>query len=781
MRDALTVLMGSSLLAISYSASAQTEGAQAEDSRSDIVVTAKSREERLQDVPLSITALTTADLGEAQIRDIRDLQKITPNISLFGGSGRNDPSAYAMRGLTSNTSDERYQGISFFLDGIALSGQLASLDIDNVERVEIIKGPQAATFGRSTYSGAVNFITKDPSGNDINGYVRARGSFSHSAPEASYFLGGSLTLPLVQDKLWLSVSGSVTQNGAVAKSADEDRPVGRERSQFGTATLFYEPDDTFSIKLRGLYTHDSDTVPAQTLQHPRDWLEAGIDVTPMARGLGSFLPDHMPDPDVNQVATKGTYGTKRDRYFASAIISKKMGDYELSYRGGYLRYEHNNWLPGINRATGVGQDPVFGDQVGTGSVTVTGLGTSTSKGKEVFENTSHQLVILSPGDLPIRWRVGAYYFWEKDTSWFPLNATTANPTGKLRQDTIENIAGFGGLDWDVTDKLTLSSEGRIARETLNYLACATCISPIAQGRSQGSTDFTPRFTLSYKASQDNLLYGLYSRGVKSGRFSYVVLSGVPTIFYADPEKLDNFEIGSKNSFMGGRLVFNAAGFYNKVKDQQLVSTVTTATSTGGVLNITSANNVGESEIWGFELESTFKLTPRLTIRGAVGYAHQEFTTTEPIRLAATSSVGFPVSTDGSVVLDGKTQGNVPRWNGYISGEYTVPDMFQDYAMSFRTDGSYRGSYYATLANTVSVRSAWTVNTRLSFYNDQMDFALFGRNIFNNQRATGSGLAGATGGCAFIETNTAVYGSNQQCLYSSPPRPAEWGAEAAFRF
>ncbi|MET0365394.1 MAG: TonB-dependent receptor plug domain-containing protein, partial [Sphingobium sp.] len=193
---AFAALTGASLFALATAAQAQDAGDPV-----DIVVTAKSRVEKLQDVPLSITALSTTALQENQVRDVKDLQKITPNLSIFSGSGRNDPSGWAMRGLTSNTSDERYQGISFFLDGIALSGQLASLDMDNIERVEVIKGPQAATFGRATYSGAINFITKEPTGDTITGNVRVRGSVFKGSNEPSYFFNGSLTAPLVKDHL----------------------------------------------------------------------------------------------------------------------------------------------------------------------------------------------------------------------------------------------------------------------------------------------------------------------------------------------------------------------------------------------------------------------------------------------------------------------------------------------------------------------------------------------------------------------------------------------------
>ncbi|EJL33126.1 outer membrane receptor protein [Novosphingobium sp. AP12] len=773
---------GSAIAAALVLASSPALAQQAEDSENSntIVVTAKNRKENLQDVPLAITALSSQDLASAQIRDARDLQKITPNLSLFAGSGRNDPSAYSLRGLAPNTSDERYQGISIFIDGVALSGQLASLDLENLQRVEVIKGPQSATFGRATYSGAINYVTADPSGDTIAGFVKARGSLTNSAPEASYYVGGTITAPIVQDALWLSVSGSLMQNGAFAKSVDDRAPIGRERTQVASGTLFFKPDETFSIKLRGMYQHDRDSSPSQVAEHPREWLNAGVPVSPFARGNGSFFPSYLPSGDLDSIGTQGATGYGRDRYFASAVVTKQLGDYELSYRGGYFKESRWANVATVPRAVKPGQDPVFGDLVTNGTVTVRSSVLGTFPSTETFENTSHQVMLLSPGDKSFRWRAGLYYFWENDLSAFTGYGTPANPKGVTRNDNLTNIAVLGGFDWDFTDKLTLSGEGRYAREKVSSPACPSCaFYPTATDFSNKSNDFSPRVTLSYKVTGENMVYALFSKGVKSARFSFVNVAGTFVGLAADPEKLFNYEIGSKNSFFDDRLTLNLAAFYDEVKDQQLVSTQE-RTVNGNTVNIATVGNVGASTILGFEGEASLKVTPRLTLRGSVGYAHQEFTAKNPIIISASSTYGFPPSGNNSVVLDGLTQANVPDWNGFIGGEYKLPEV-GGFSPTLRLDGAYRGSWYANLANTVKGRSAWTMDTRINFASDMIDFSLFGRNILNNQRPTGSGLAGATATCIFVERDTATYGSNQQCLYASVPRPAEWGMEATLRF
>jgi outer membrane receptor protein involved in Fe transport len=294
----------------------------------------------------------------------------------------------------------------------------------------------------------------------------------------------------------------------------------------------------------------------------------------------------------------------------------------------------------------------------------------------------------------------------------------------------------------------------------------------------------PRVTLGYKLAPANMVYALYSRGVKSGRFSNITPpGGTQTVIFAKPEVLNNFEVGSKNTFLDNRIVINVAGFYDRVDRQQLTSTTPyTFVNAAGqpVTNvITATNNIGKSEIYGFELESSFKVTNRFSLDGSVGYAHQEFINSEPVLLQATSAIGFPGAAGSTVVMKGKTQANVPAWNGYAAAQYVLPLSYA--TLKFRADAAYRGKLYADLANLTEIRSSWTFNGRVTLSQDTWDLSVYGRNLLNNQRATGSGLAGATSTCGYRETDTVTYGNNQQCLYASPPRPLELGMEVAFRF
>ena len=237
------------LAAVGSEAAAQVE-VQTRGELQEVIVTAKQREESLQEVPLSITAFTGESLRDSQSLDLRDLAALTPGLNAASGGGRTDPTAIAMRGVVPNTSDERFQGVSVFIDGIALSGQLLGLDTTQVERIEVLTGPQSATFGRPPYSGPINYITRTPSDDAPTGNVRVRGGKNQDALGPNFYLGGNLTMPLMDDSLWLGLSASKSKNAGLYEDPADGSAIGEENSQSVVATLYWKATDALSIKAR---------------------------------------------------------------------------------------------------------------------------------------------------------------------------------------------------------------------------------------------------------------------------------------------------------------------------------------------------------------------------------------------------------------------------------------------------------------------------------------------------------------------------------------------------
>ena len=798
-----------SLMMTSTSVFAQESDA-AEEDDSVIIVTAKQREQNLQEVPLPITVFSSDDLETRNILDSRDLALFTPNFNFASGSGRTDPTAVSVRGVAPNTSDERFQGVNFFVDGVPLSGQLSGIDITQLERVEIIKGPQSAQFGRATYSGAVNYITKNPTVDRLEGQVRLRLGQTDNADEQNHYVGASVSFPIVQDKLWGSVNFNQRLEGSLAPNVSvPTTPTGREETFSWGAVLYAEPTPNWTVKFRASRDVENDSVSASHLIHPREFTGTINPIT-VSPGQVTLLPELLPEPTIglrggNPTPSNGTQnpvegGNDASRLLLSFITDYRFGnDYRLEYKGAYYRQRRDQSLSFRDRdtldaANGTTRDPIFAGPAANGEVTF-GVGFQQFEFQEKFENTSHQLMLLSPAEDAFTWQIGGYYFKEKSVNSRRGNAfggiTPTNPTAQQRGDeTIENYAIFGSVAYDLTDQLNVSFEGRYQEEEVELQACTFCATPTPVDFVEKEKDFLPRVTIDYQLTDDNLLYALYSRGVKSGRITRVFANGAPNFAYATPEELDNFEIGSKNVIFGGRGRFNIAAFYSEVKDQQLVSTSFVTDQNGVETQVTAANNVGRSEVLGFEVEFFMDVTDRFTLSGGFGYADQEFKGTTPISGLSTnfrstvpaanvvtrSAAGAPLT----INLDGLTQANVPTTTANFSAQYIQP-ISDDVDLILRADTTYRGRFFADIGNNTQARASWRTNLRATVDMEIADISFYARNVFNERHITSVGLGGSLSTCAFTETNTATFGSRQRCFGAGIQRPRELGIEITSSF
>ena len=151
--------------------------------------------QNLQEVPLSIAVLSETELERARITELRTLAEYTPGLVFTAGLGRESPSTLAIRSVAPNTGDMRLQGVSMFLDGVYLGGAVQSLDLTQLERVEVLRGPQSSTFGRQTYAGAMNYVTKSPRTDELTGVVKSSYSSNRGSEENNWQLSGNMRLP----------------------------------------------------------------------------------------------------------------------------------------------------------------------------------------------------------------------------------------------------------------------------------------------------------------------------------------------------------------------------------------------------------------------------------------------------------------------------------------------------------------------------------------------------------------------------------------------------------
>jgi len=405
--------------------------------------------------------------------------------------------------------------------------------------------------------------------------------------------------------------------------------------------------------------------------------------------------------------------------------------------------------------------------------------------------------LLSSDEDRLRWSVGAYYYWSRDSN-FQARTDRTPPAGNPAQQTrgdenIINYAAFGSIAYDITDDLTFSFEGRIQKEEVTFqqldgLAVSSG-SRLSEDLTDKATSFEPRITLDYQASDDQLFYAMFAKGVKSGRWNTSFTGGFNAdgvtrpsagFIFAPPEKLYNYEIGSKSTLMDGRALLNIAAFYQDVKDQQLRQSVQINQDLNGdgindILNQIFTG--GDSRIWGFEIEGTAQVTEELTLRAAIGYSDHEF------KDDISPSSDFDLfDFVGGRSLEGKTSVNVPKLTGTASADYVTPIMGGDFDLRLRGDVVYTGKKYTELANIAQIDNYFLFNTRVGLETESWNLNLFVNNVFNDKTAQGAGLTG-TSFCEYRTNGPTLPAFNgaQRCIYLVPQRGREWGVAATFNF
>jgi outer membrane receptor protein involved in Fe transport len=775
--------LGALAALVSVPATAQQETAQRSQpvSIEEIVVTAKQRAESIQDVPLSITAFNEAALERTGIKDIRDLSAFTPGLSFQSLSGRRDISALAIRGLSPNTPNEQLQGVSTFYNGVYVGGSINLVNIARIERVEVLKGPQATTFGRATYAGAIDYVTKKPKTDTLAGDLKLEYSMNRGAKDGNWDALASVDLPLIQNKLWANAFVNYKRQGTLFTSPT-GQPIGKENTDSYGATFYAEPSDNITVTLLGLYDQARDSQPAVDLQHPQEWRALGLTLGGGATPGFAWLDDNVPAPrrgttDCTPPATtiwKTQCGTDKDRTFLSGIFTYDLNGYELSYRVGYYHEDAILRPDQLFRGSATGVDPFFGTAAqGLLRKNVAGIYTGM---KEEFDSHSHQLRVVSPGDQRLRWRAGLYYFFERDTNFLESNVSVTNPKGRSRgNENVENYAAFGGAAYDLTQQFTLELEARAQKETNIFTACDFCpvTSRLLEQRKEGNTEFLPRVTLSYKPAEGYLLYALYSYGTKAGRWNNTVATNFA---YVNPEKLTNYEAGFKSQWLDNRLIVNGAGYYQRVKDQQFV--VQFVPPTGGA-PVSTASNIGRSEIYGFELEGVALLTENIRLVGGLAYAHQEYV--DFARLPTDPGLPEILAPVGGS-LKGKSSISVPRWNGSLGIAYTT-EALGGRNLELRADGTYRGKSFADAANRATYKATAKLNLRATLTDEMWSVGLWVRDVFDTKNPTGGSTIPNT--CTYAQglpTNMFTAASIvQRCLAVSIPRGREIGISTALKF
>ncbi len=636
----------------------------------DIVVTARKREENLQEVPLSVKAFTAESIEAAGLRSVADLATQTPGFSFRSAFGRTADRP-VIRGMS---NIQGRANAAFFLDGIFISGSTAGLPLDNLERVEIIRGPQSALYGRNTFSGAVNFIPRK-AGNDPHGQISAT-----IAEAGTLDVSGYLSGPLVKDKLFVEVNArAYTFGGQYVNASDPTTKLGAEKSRSAGISVRFKPVEDFELTGRVYYSEDRDASPAialigrtfgQTFPLPAVGLQLnGINcyfptltgatgtsfavspprVVPIAntRQRGSWcgavpLPTTFAINSAEYRSAGFPYALERDMLRTSLKAEYSLGDWTIIGTGAYNKRIQPNF-----------QDQDYSD------ARVAGFETYAKDGQT---DKSFEFKIQSPAKQPLRGQFGVYLYSEKDnadnfsgdlrklvnggngTVFRVGDDASQLPRNSVFLSSARNIAVFGQLEYQITDQFKVSAEARYQEDKIAFTGTSTASVTIAGVSTPFTRNITadlssakykaflPRFTVDYKLNDDALIYAVVAKGNKPGDFN----TGVYSAIYDDAQVADftarglasfkeetvwSYEAGVKTSWFDKRLVANLSAYFLDWKNQQLTQTTTGVRRDGALAALSFTTNVGKSQVKGLELELTARPTEYLELRAS--YALQD--------------------------------------------------------------------------------------------------------------------------------------------------------------
>ena len=679
MKQALNWLWFAFPLALPLTTSIAAEGLIEE-----VVVTARKRDESLMDAPLSVSALTASDLIRFQVDDLGDLQHLVPNLSLNLGDAGN--AIIYIRGVGQRDSlSFADPGVGVYLDDVYMGrAQGAFLDVVDVERIEVLRGPQGTLYGRNTIGGAIKYVTAGPTATPLLEIEAGFGNYGEQRLKTTWSgpldHEGSLLARLTLAHL---AHNGYNENQFSGAANDTD---GDKQTFAGRLHIEYSPSDDLRFNVtfdQSVSDPDRSITPARVTAGPT-----------LVQSTAGFLPADDPFKveanfnDVEQLDVSGV-GLTVDYQLSDAVTLKSITAFRQ------LDYETHIDLDG----TGMEIFGVFVDQ-----------------SQEQF---SEELQLSYDAGGSLKALLGLYHFSEDDvtpdgiSNSEPIDFSAGagvffTPYGTVSENdqSVEANAVFGEVSWFVSDTLEVTLGARYTSESkdLSRKACQALgmvLPPIKDCNPPPDSsnpfalnldldeDFskvTPKLGVSYRLDQGGLAYFTYARGFKSGgfdgRIGYNGASDDGAVNTQarpyDPEVADTFEVGWKSALAGGRVRLSLAAFLNDYQDLQLSSF--SATPSGGFATVFT--NAGEAENIGFEAELLASPTPNLLVNLGVGYLDAEYK--EFINAA------------NEDVSGGLTPINAPEFTGNLGFEYR--HSLGSSVLLFGADASYRSDYFLDINN-----------------------------------------------------------------------------------
>jgi len=771
------------LYAVVAADKAQAEEATSADAALDtpdggaIVVTARRRNENAQDVPIALSVLGGKRLESTNVFTLDQAKQQIPSLQIFAINPRN--TNINIRNLGSNasvSSDGLDSGVGVYVDDVyyARPGQ-SVFDLVDIDRIEVLKGPQGTLFGRNTTAGAVSITTRAPSFTPQATAEVSVGNYDYVQARAS------TSLPIIDDKVAIRLTASNTYRQGTVDNVRTGGKLLNLDSQTLRGQILIKPTDTFTLRVIADYSIRNENcclgLPAGVVTTLPNGTPIANNFYQRAAWLGYTLPTLNAFDRITDINAASYYKVKQKGISANAQWS--LGDVSLTSITAYRTWD---WEP-------------HNDTDATG-LSVFNLSQTTTHQKQF----SQELRLASTGTRTIDWVAGLYYFHQSlltqaltefgaDAAGFALPPAVPAAIGSAALNAFrfvsdsraktDSYAVFGQANWHLSDRLTLTGGLRFTHEKksgdfdqrqiggVDLSTLPVAVAGAARGIRNNfgpANSYTARTTnsslsgqatLAYKLSPDVLTYATYARGNKSGGLNIANLpSGVDPV--VGPEKVDHYELGVKTTPLPG-VTLNGAAFWTEIQDFQ-------STFSDAARSLTYLTNAAKVRSRGGEID--LQADP---FKGAWFYASATYADTVYLSYRnAPCPFGVPgVGGTATCDLSGQSLPNAPRWAFAAGGEVARPLAGKEVYVG--ADWSYKSSFNSAADNSPVGRidGYSLVNARagIRLPGGQWDLYGWARNLLNKDYYTRLGVA---------PFNTGL-------LVASVGEPRTYGVTGRFRF
>ncbi|MGK2912164.1 MAG: TonB-dependent receptor [Sphingobium sp.] len=721
----------------------------------DILVTARRTSERLQDVPVAVTAFGSAALEQRNVATLDEIAKYTPNIRFDGAaalSGGNYNATVFVRGVGQNDfaifSDP---GVGFYVDDVyyarSIGGVMDAVDIDSVQ---VLRGPQGTLFGKNTIGGAMIINTAAPDLDEVTGRIEGTyGRFDRIDVK------GAVNLPIASGAALRISAATLNRDGYVKRLLDRDTQ-GDRSAQMVRVKLRLQPEGSgLTIDVGGDYTRARET------SAPSDLLAVGnrpgITGTPfltnynrfVAPSRGIIAPNGQPTLNPSYITDSpfetwagGPNDNDLDLWGVQGTVAYEIGDATLKSISAYRHMKAYFTRDGDNT-------PFVFRQ-------------TTNRDKQ-WQFSQELQVTGKTLDDRLSYVLGGFYFKEKASDIatadlaIGLQAPAAPPPftpAVFIQNFTDNrsLAAYGQLDFEIVPQLSVTIGGRYTSDKKVFTSINVRQRDLVQfvnvTKAATFKKFTPRLGITFKASSDVLLYGSYSRGFKQGGFNGRPLVSDAEVTQYAPEELTTYEAGLKAQWLDGRLTTNIAAFHSTYKDIQLT------------VNQTPTNfvaNAASGEINGFEFETVMRPARWLSFNAAVGYLDAQY---KSIGQGLGPTQILPITLASHFV-------KAPEWT-VTTGLDLSHEFAEGSNAALRVDYTMYSRIYHDVANSpiITDDGYGLLNARLSYTlpSKALTLSVFGTNLMDTLYLVSGNVSGAFG------LAEASYG-----------RPREWGVSVGYKF